>query len=376
MTGNTGIENNGTAILNGASLSANAGDTGTLVKNTGDLTVDGGSMTTNSGAAVYQTAGMFTMDSGTISTTAYNVGGLELYGGTVNLNGGNIKVNNNGGGEIGVSMNNSTLNLDGTVITVNGFDATGIRGAGTMNLESGTVTAENAGAVAIELVSGGSGTSITLGDAVKIRAMTEANVLTPDDTDLGFVTEDGGDGYFYLAAAAGTPVIEVADEADFAAAVDGLTDGDVQIILMGDVTLSTGYEFGDGEANVGALDINLNGNDLILQNTLYNNTGLYIYDSTGGGSVYSADGYTVSELINNSGTLVWENAEIILQDGQWGIFTSGELTMNSGSVTAPETTTYATYGVLYQAAAADRTNVSAAAITVTGDVVLVEQAAE
>ncbi|MBQ2880099.1 MAG: hypothetical protein IJE27_05335, partial [Anaerotignum sp.] len=125
-----------------------------------------------------------------------------------------------------------------------------------------------------------------------------------------------------------------------------------------------------------ALDINLNGNDLILQSTLYNNTGLYIYDSTGGGSVYSADGYTVSELINNSGTLVWENAEIILQDGQWGIFTSGELTMNSGSVTAPETTTYATYGVLYQAAAADRTNVSAAAITVTGDVVLVEQAAE
>jgi len=200
LTGNTGIENNGTAILNGASLSANAGNTGTLVKNTGDLTVDGGSMTTNSGAAVYQTAGMVTMDSGTITTTAYNVGGLELYGGTANLNGGNIKVNNNGGGEIGVSMNNSTLNLDGTVITVNGSSATGIRGAGTMNLESGTVTAENAGAVAIELVSGGSGTSITLGDAVKIRAMTEANVLTPDDTDLGFVTEDRGDGYFYLAA--------------------------------------------------------------------------------------------------------------------------------------------------------------------------------
>ena len=173
-------------------------------------------------------------------------------------------------------------------------------------------------------------------------------------------------GYYQLVPfVASDSVILVGSEEMFAAAINGLADGDVQIMLTNDVTLSTGYEFGDGEANVGGLDINLDGYDLILTQTLYNNTGLYIY---GGGSISSVDD-TADELIINNGTLVWKDTEMIVKAGQTGIYTGGELTMNSGAITGPDLEGAEEYtnGILYLAGAVDRTTVGDA-VTVTGNI--------
>ncbi|MBQ3568133.1 MAG: hypothetical protein IJA25_04300, partial [Anaerotignum sp.] len=360
-------------IVENGSFEIGSGDG---IMNDGELTLNGGEFTVDGGRAIYN-YGTFVMNDGQIDI--YDGEGMTIDGTSTILAGGSIAIDPTATTTSTGVQALGDITFSGTAVEAavgTAVKAVSDIAGKSMTLSEGSITADGS-AVAVET----NFTTVTFNEAsMTVKAASSANVyvVAAGGTMIeGYEPADGGDGYFYLAVAAGTPVIEVEDDADFADAIAGLTDGNVQIILMDDVTLSTEYEFGDGEANVGALDINLNGYDLILNGTLFNNTGLYIYDTNGGGSIYSVGGSdTVYELIINNGTLVWEDVTLSLKDGQTGIWTVGELQMNSGSITAPDTANATTTnGVLYQAAAADRTTVEDA-VTTTGSLTKVAQASD
>ena len=311
--GIVGIENSG----NGGSISGSAA---TLISNTATLSLDGVAM--------------------------------EVTGGNGISNSGSLQINNNTSIQVdagtGISTTENTLIMNGGSITVNnnavGIQATG----GTLNLRGGSITADGTTATAVSVADEVMvGTTIgTVLQAVSAGGVYDGLIPT------GY-TVAAEDTYYVLQL-----IAQTSDEvtAAFAEAVvkynaGQLTESGNTITLEGNVSVAEYTHITGDSAAVTeqTLTIDLNGYDMILDSTLFNESNLTI---VGPGRVLAGPGFRDStygaELIRNHGELTWNGATMHLHAGLVGITSHNTLNMTNCVVTAEnDATTADTFGVVY-----------------------------
>ena len=383
-------------IVGGGMIDSTLTSTGTYlfdVASTGSITLDantsGGTPTIDlkqGQTAINSTQSSVYMYAGKILLDETPATGIYSNGGKVYMTGGEIVLAayDNTLANIGIqAANRAEVNVlgDGTIrediqsaVTEEDDNIAIYANGATVNLYgNAVVSVHNGNAVRVAAAS-----DLTLQENSLVEGKDNAKVLVTNDQSMGKYTvkaNTGKTGYYIL-----TKVTLVGDETAFANALQRVDNGEnVSIQLTNNITLTSEYAIGGGTTTGGVLNIDMNGKNLIL--SIPDGFGVYVpalmnYETlhiSGSGTISAPSSSTSTDLIENNGTMTWKDAELVLQDGQTGIFNFGTLTMTSGSIIAPATTVYATYGVLYQAVAAGTTTVSDA-VTLTGSATKVAQA--
>jgi len=279
--------NNGEMAINGGTLAANnMTPAGLAIQNNGDLTMNGGSITTSAQPAVNCAGGStFEMTDGTISTYGYIGAGVELMSGAeATLKGGTIKVTSADGGEAGVSVAaGAELTVSGTQINVSNSDSSGSYGnnygiywnGGTMQIESGLITAESAKSIALYDATGNGWdhSKVKISENATIQAAnSRSNVSNVTNDAIYTIPEDTVNDYYVLQISG--LAVSTAEDLYNAVQVFNTSQEHVTVYMMNDIDFAAeGFDkpllIEEDEIGFGySFNLMMQGHDLNLTSTM------------------------------------------------------------------------------------------------------------